>query len=50
MPKYKVRFKEEYMPREVERICVVPSMAEVKKIYDLDSHDIEWYDIKEIED
>ena len=50
MPKYRVRFKEEYMPREVERTCVVPSEDEVKRIYGLDGHDIEWYEITEIED
>ena len=35
MAKYKVVFKEAYMPHAVERICDVPSEAEVIKIYGL---------------
>ena len=50
MPKYKVIFKEEYMPRQVERTCVVSSEAEAIRVYDLDSPDIEWYKIEKIED
>lgn len=50
MPKYKVTFKEEYMPREVERTCNVPSEAYVINAYDLDSPEIEWYKIEKIED
>lgn len=48
MAKFKVRFKEEYMPRPVERTCDVRSKEEVIKLYDLNSNDIEWYDIEEI--
>lgn len=47
MAKYKVRFKETYMPHEVERICDVPSKEEVIKIYGLEDKDIEWYSIEE---
>lgn len=49
MPKYKVTFKEDYMPHEVTRICVVRSEEEVKKLYGLDDKDIEYYQITEID-
>lgn len=48
MAKYKVTFKEAYMPHEVERICDVPNEAEVIKIYGLEEPDIEWYRITKI--
>lgn len=48
MPKYKVTFKEAYMPHEVERTCVVPSEKDVIGIYGLEEKDIEWYKIEEI--
>lgn len=48
MPKYKVKFKEAYMPLPVERVCNVQSESEVIRIYDLKSADIEWYEIEEI--
>lgn len=49
MPKYKVIFKEAYMPHEVTRICNVPSEEEVKRIYGLDDDDIEYYMITKTE-
>ena len=48
MPKYKVTFKESYMPHEVERTCVVPSKKDVIDIYGLEEKDIEGYKIEEI--
>ena len=48
MPKYKVTFKESYMPHEVERTCVVPLRKDVIDIYGLKEKDIEWYKIEEI--
>ena len=48
MPKYKVTFKESYMPHEVERICLVPSRKDVIDFYGLKEKDIEWYKIEEI--
>ena len=48
MPKYKVTFKESYMPHKVERTCVVPSERDVIEIYGLDEKDMEWYGIEEI--
>lgn len=48
MPKFKVTFKEVYMPHEVERICDVPSRSDLFKLYNLDDDDIEWYRIEEI--
>lgn len=42
-----VRFKESYMKHSVERYCSCRSREEVIRIYDLDSTDIEWYEIKE---
>ena len=49
MAKFKVEFKEAYMPHAVERICDVPNEAEVIKIYGLEEPDIEWYKITKIE-
>lgn len=46
--KYKVTFKESYMPHEVTRICDVPSEEEVKRIYGLDDDDIEYYMITKL--
>ena len=48
MPKYKVTFKESYMPHKVERICDVPTEQDVIDIYGLEEKDIEWYKIEEI--
>ena len=48
MPKFKVTFKEVYMPHEVERTCVVPSTDDVIYLYGLNEKDIEWYRIEEI--
>ena len=48
MAKYKVTFKESYMPHEVERICDVPLRKDVIDIYGLEEKDIEWYKIEEI--
>ena len=48
MPKYKVTFKEAYLPHEVERTCDVPSRKDVIDIYGLEEKDIEWYKIEEI--
>ena len=48
MAKYKVTFKEDYMPHEVTRTCDVPSEGEVKRIYGLDEDDIEWYVITKL--
>ena len=48
MAKFKVEFKEAYMPHAVERICDVPSEAEVIRIYGLEEPDIEWYRITKI--
>lgn len=45
MAKFKVVFKEAYMPHAVERICDVPNEAEVIRIYGLEESDIEWYKI-----
>lgn len=47
MAKYKVTFKEAYMPKEVTRYCDVSSEEEVKRIYNLDDDDIEYYVITE---
>lgn len=49
MAKYKVKFKENYMPRAVERTCDVSSKDEIIRIYNLNDDDIEWYEITEIE-
>lgn len=43
MAKFKVTFKESYMPKEVTRVCELPNEEEVIRIYDLDNEDIEWY-------
>lgn len=48
MAKFKVEFKEAYMPHAVERICDAPNEAEVIKIYGLEEPDIEWYKIIKI--
>lgn len=48
MAKFKVTFKESYMPKEVTRVCELPNEAEVIRIYNLDDDDIEWYEITEI--
>lgn len=48
MAKYKVVFKEAYMPHPVERECDVPSEEEVIWIYGLEEPDIEWYKITKI--
>lgn len=49
MAKFKVEFKEAYMPHPVERECDVPSEAEVIRIYGLEEPDIEWYKITKIQ-
>lgn len=46
--KFKVTFKEAYMPHEVTRICDVQSEEEVKRIYGLDDDDIEYYMITKL--
>lgn len=48
MRKYKVVFKENYMPKEVTRECFAPNEEQVKRFYDLDKDDIEWYKITEL--
>lgn len=48
MAKYKVTFKETYMPHEVTRICDVPSEDEIKRVYNLDDDDIEYYIITKL--
>ena len=48
MPKFKATFKETYMPHEVERTCVLPSIDDVIDIYGLNEKDIKWYRIEEI--
>lgn len=45
MNRYKVVFKEAYMPKEVTRECFAPNEEQVKRFYDLDKADIEWYKI-----
>jgi cytidylate kinase len=45
MAKFKVTFKEDYMPHEVTQYCDVRDEEEVKRIYGLDEKDIEWYEI-----
>lgn len=49
MTKFKVVFKETYMPRAVERECIVPNEAEVIRIYGLNEPDIEWYEISVVD-
>lgn len=49
MTKFKVVFKETYMPHAVERECIVPNEAEVIRIYGLDEPDIEWYEISVVD-
>lgn len=48
MAKFKVTFKESYMPREVTRVCDVPNRDDAIRIYNLEDDDIEWYEIDEI--
>lgn len=48
MAKFKVTFKESYMPKEVTRVCELPNEEEAVRIYNLDDDDIEWYEITEI--
>ena len=48
MAKFKVEFKEAYMPHAVERICDVPNESEVIRIYGLEEPDVEWYRITKI--
>ena len=48
MAKFKVTFKESYMPNEVTRVGELPNEEEVVRIYNLDDDDIEWYVITEI--
>ena len=48
MAKFKVTFKEEYMPREFTRVCDVPTRNDVIRLYNLEDDDIEWYEIEEI--
>ena len=49
MARFKVTFKEAYMPNYVERICSVPSEADAIRIYGLNEEDIEWYNIEKID-
>lgn len=48
MAKFKVIFKETYMPCEVTRICDVPNKEEVIRIYGLENDDIEYYEITKL--
>lgn len=48
MAKYKVTFKESYMPHDVTRICDVPSEEDLVKLYNLNDDDIEWYEITKL--
>lgn len=48
MIRYEVRFKETYMPHEVTRECFAKNEEQVKRFYDLDKDDIEWYEITEL--
>lgn len=48
MAKYKVTFKESYMPHEVVRTAEALSREQVIDFYHLDDSDIEWYKIEEI--
>lgn len=48
MIRYEVRFKESYMPKPVTRECFAPNEEQVKRFYDLDHEDIEWYEITEL--
>ena len=48
MARYKVTFKESYMPHEVERTCNVSSKKDIIDLYGLEEKDIEWYKIEEI--
>lgn len=50
MTRYKVVFKETYMPKPVTRDCFASSKDQVRKFYDLDKDDIEWYLIAEWDD
>ena len=48
MIRYEVRFKETYMKNPVTRDCFAKNEEQVKKLYDLESDDIEWYQITEL--
>lgn len=48
MATFKATFKETYMPKEVTRICEVPTEEDVRRFYNLDADDIEWYKIERI--
>lgn len=48
MSKFRVTFKEAYMPHEVTRECDVPTEEEVIKFYGLNDNDIEYYKIEEL--
>ena len=48
MAKFKVTFKEAYMPKEVTRYCDVPTEEDVKHIYGLDEEDVEYYIITKL--
>ena len=49
MAKFKVEFKEAYMPHAVETICDAPNESEVIRIYCLEEPDIEWYKISVVD-
>lgn len=48
MIRYEVRFKESYMPKPITRECFAKNEEQVKAFYDLESDDIEWYEITEL--
>ena len=48
MATFKATFKETYMPHAVTRICEVPTEEDVRRFYNLDDDDIEWYKIERI--
>lgn len=47
MKKIVVKFKETYMDKPVVRECVVSSLDEVIKIYELNNSDIEYWELLE---
>lgn len=49
MARFKVTFKEDYMPHETTQYCDVRDENEVKRIYGLDEEDIEWYVITKMD-
>jgi hypothetical protein len=49
MARFKVTFKEDYMPHETTQYCDVRDENEVKRIYGLDEDDIEWYVITKMD-